>query len=232
MVDEETRLRLVKSVADLDEVAALALVRHRLEVRDDPLAIVEDCERGMRLVGERYEQKEYFLAGLIMAGEIFRQVLEVAQPHIEQVLARNVRGRVLIGTVQGDIHNIGKDIVCVALRAFGFTVEDLGVDVPARMFVERASAVRPDIIGLSCILTSSFDGVRETVRLLREDAPPALRTVPIIVGGGQLNEDVCRYMGADYWTSDGMEGVRICERIVQGDGVSCVEDTEAVPPSL
>lgn len=215
IVGEDLRVALTAAVADLDEKAALSLVHRRLELGANPLAIVEDCENGMRQVGERYERREYFLAGLIMAGEIFREVMELVQPSMEQVLAGHGSGRVLLGTVEGDIHDIGKDIVYLALRCFGFTVEDLGVDVPPRKFLERAIAMRPDIIGLSGILTSSFASMRDTVRVLRTDGPPEIQSIPVLIGGGQLTEEVCRYIGADYWVDDAIEGVRICRRVVQ-----------------
>lgn len=212
---ESRRRELTAAVAELDEKGAMEIVHRRLEMGDNPLAIVEDCENGMRQVGERYENREYFLAGLIMAGEIFREVMELVQPSMEQVLTGHGSGRVLIGTVAGDIHDIGKDIVYLALRCFGFTVEDLGVDVPAEKFLERAIAMRPDIIGLSGILTSSFESMRETVRVLRASGLPEIQRIPILIGGGQLNEDVCRYIGADYWVNDGIEGVRLCRQVVQ-----------------
>jgi len=215
MNEEDLRQKLIDAAADLDEQATLDLTRRRLAQGHDPLQIVEDCEHAMRIVGERYEQHEYFLAGLIMAGEIFRQVMEIVQPSMERVLAGHDSGRMLIGTVQGDIHNIGKDIVNIALRCFGFSVEDLGVDVPPRRFLERSLATRPDIIGLSCIVTSSFDSMRETVQVLRTNTPRYVQNIPIVIGGGQLNEDVCRYVGADYWITDGIEGVRLCQHIMQ-----------------
>lgn len=215
MIDKNLRQELAAAVADLDEKAALELIRRRLDLGDDPLAIVEDCEIGLRLVGERYERYEYFLAGLIMAGEIFREMMELVQPSMEQVLVGHTAGHVLIGTVQGDIHNIGKDIVHLALRCFGFTVEDLGVDVPPQKFLERAIETRPDVIGLSGILTNSFSSLRETVHMLRTDTLPHIQSIPIVIGGGQLNEDVCRYVGADYWVTDGIEGVRLCQSIIQ-----------------
>lgn len=215
MTEDNLRRTTIDLVADLDERAVLTLVRRRLDVGDDPLEIVEDCEHGMRIVGERYERHEYFLAGLIMAGEIFRQVMEVVQPSMERALAGHESGRVLIGTVRGDIHDIGKDIVHIVLRCFGFTVEDLGVNVPPQQFLERAIATRPHIIGLSGILTSSFSSMRETVRTLRTDTPSHIQSIPIVIGGSQLNDDVCQYVGADFWVTDGMEGVRLCQNIIQ-----------------
>lgn len=215
MIDVNLGQALAASVADLDEKTALEIVHRRLAMEDNPLTIVEDCELGMRLVGERYEQHEYYLAGLIMAGEIFRQVMELVQPSMEEVLAGHDSGRVLIGTVQGDIHDVGKDIVILALSCYGFTIEDLGVDVPPHRFLERAMEIRPDVIGLSGILTNSFESMRETTRILRMGTPLEIQRIPIIIGGGQLNEEVCRYVGADYWVTDAIEGVRLCRNITQ-----------------
>jgi methanogenic corrinoid protein MtbC1 len=213
MDNTETRSELVTSVADLDETVALSLVQKRLEQGDDPLEIINDCEQGMRLIGERYEKREYYLSALIMAGEIFRQVIDHVQPKLEQTLSGNTSRRVLLGTVQGDIHDIGKDIIHILLRCFGFTVEDLGVNVPPHAFLERALATQPDFIGLSGILTSAFDSMAETVRMLRTDTPPQIASIPIFIGGSQVNEDVCNYVGADYWASEGTEGIRLFKTI-------------------
>ena len=161
---------LKEGIADLDETGVLEAVQSGLAKGEDPVAVIAACEAGMRLVGERYESREYYLSGLIMAGEIFREVLEIARPALEQSLAGHARGRVLIGTVQGDIHDIGKAIFQIALSAYGFTVEDLGVDVPPRAFVERARTWRPDIVGLSGLLSTAYETMRDTVKLLNDQA--------------------------------------------------------------
>ena len=149
-------IELVKLLADLEEEAVLELVRQRVAAGDDPLQIIEECNAGMRQVGERYEQRQYFLSGLIMAGEIFREVMEIVQPVLENRASRQASGRVLLGTVQGDIHDIGKDMVGMLLTCHGFTVIDLGVDVPPAEFVEQVSKHKPDIVGLSGVLTASY----------------------------------------------------------------------------
>ncbi len=147
-----------------------------------------------------------------MAGEIFRQVLELTQPALQEALKGEASGRVLIGTAHGDIHDIGKTIVHIALRSFGFQVEDLGVDVPPQRFMERALTWQPDVIGISGLITSSYESMRETVRLLRATST---RPIPVIIGGGMMNEQICRFVGADYWTNDALKGVRICEEIIR-----------------
>ncbi len=211
-MDPEIWNSLKEKVAALDEEGVLKTVRRSLEAGENPLEIIAACEAGMRLVGERYEQRIFYLSGLIMAGEIFRQVLEITQPAIRATLKGSAFGRVLIGTAHGDIHDIGKTIVQIALQSFGFEVEDLGVDVPPHRFVERAQAWQPDIIGISGLITSSYESMRETIRLLRVTQPIP---IPIIIGGGMINEQICQFVGADYWTNDALKGVRICEQIVQ-----------------
>jgi methanogenic corrinoid protein MtbC1 len=215
MADEERGQGLIMHLADLEESYVLRLVQRLIDEGQDPLAIIKDCEQAMRLVGERYEKQEYYLSGLIMAGEIFREVMTMVQPFMEQKLTGNTSGQILLGTVQGDIHNIGKGIVEVALRCYGFTVEDLGVDVPPKRFLEQIENNPPDVIGLSGLITVAYESMKETVKLLREKSLPEQPGIPIIIGGGTLNETVCRFVGADFWTTDALEGVRICQRIVQ-----------------
>jgi methanogenic corrinoid protein MtbC1 len=213
---QEIHAVLIHQVAELNEQAVLALVQERLSHGDDPLSIVEDCQEGMRRVGQRYEQGKYFLAGLIMAGEIFREVMELAQPVIEAQIRGEESGRVLLGTVQGDIHDIGKNIQGMLLSCHGFTVYDLGVDVPPAVFLAQAMKLKPDIIGLSGLLTSSYDMMRDTITLLRDVSVSEVAGIPIIIGGTSVNEQVCLYVGADYWIVNAMEGVRLCQRLMAG----------------
>jgi methanogenic corrinoid protein MtbC1 len=213
----ELQSALIDHVAELDERAVLALVRERLDKGDDPLSIVEECQEGMRRVGQQYEQGRYYLAGLIMAGEIFREVMELAQPAIEAQVDAEESGRVLLGTVEGDIHDIGKNIQGMLLSCHGFTVYDLGVNVPPAEFLAQARRVRPDIIGLSGLLTSSYDAMRDTITLIRGGSDTEVADVPIIIGGTSINEQVCAYVGADHWIINAMEGVRLCQRLLAGD---------------
>ena len=206
------RTELIQNVADLKEQEAITLVRVRIEKKDDPLAIVEDCQEGLRQVGERYERQEYYLSGLIMAGEIFREIMEILSPIIEVRFSGHDSGVILLGTVEGDIHDIGKNNLSLLLSSYGFTVHDLGVDVPPQEFLNKALQFKPDIIGLSGLLTSSYDSMRETVRMLRTLDDRQITSIPIILGGNQLNEQVCNYVGADDWVTDAMTGVRCCQK--------------------
>jgi methanogenic corrinoid protein MtbC1 len=202
------------ALVELDEQTTLDLARGALAAGVRSLALVKVCEQAMRIVGERYERHEYYLSGLILAGEIFREVLEMAQPGLEQELAGEATGHVLLGTVAGDIHDIGKNIVVTALRSFGFTVTDLGVDVSAARFAQAAAAQHPDIIGLSGLISSSYHSMKATVALLHAAEAGLEHVPPVILGGGVIDEEVRRYVGADSWSTDAMEGVRICQRMI------------------
>ena len=206
---------LAALVSQLDEDAVLAQVKMRISAGEDPLQIIEECNAGMRIVGQKYENGEYFVSGLIMSGEIFREVVELVQPHIIMQAQGRSSGVVLIGTVAGDIHDIGKNMAGMLLSCYGFTVIDLGVDVPPENFAEKAIEIKPDLIGLSGLITASFEMMKETIATLREKAAAHELSFPIIVGGGMIDEQVCHYVGADYWVKDAMSGVRLCQKLMK-----------------
>ena len=209
-----TRERLINLLADLEEDDVLQLVYQRVAAGDDPLQIIEDCNEGMRLVGQRYERGEFYVSGLIMSGEIFREVVEYVQPMLEQRANGHSSGRVLVGTVSGDIHDIGKNMVGMLLACHGFTVIDLGVDVPPAEFAAKALEIKPDIVGLSGLITSSFESMKTTVTVLRAEAQQHAIDFPIVIGGGMIDEQVCRFVGADHWVNDAMSGVRLCQHLI------------------
>lgn len=206
--------RLSALIAELEEETVLALVQERLAAGDDPLQIIEACNAGMRVVGQKYENGEYFVSGLIMAGEIFREVVELVQPLLEKRADGKSSGLVLIGTVSGDIHDIGKNMLGMLLACYGFTVIDLGVDVPPDDFAAKAIEIQPDLVGLSGLITASFEKMKETVTVLREKATAAGVSFPILIGGGMIDGQVARYVGADYWEKDAMGGVRLCQELM------------------
>ncbi len=215
MTHEDTRQELVKHLTDLDEKYVLNLVQRLLESGVDPLTLIKDCEKAMLAIGELYAAGEYYLSALIMAGEIFREVMVLTRPLMATAVTGTSAGLVLLGTAQGDIHDIGKSTVGVALQCYGFAVEDLGVDVPPQRFLDYVKANSPDVVGLSGLITLAHESMKETIQLLRDNAPPGKASVPVIIGGAALNDRICQFVGADYWTTDAMEGVRICQKLVE-----------------
>lgn len=214
---ENEHQRLITDVEELKEEKALARVHTLLESGEAPMRIIESCQMGMRLVGERYHRRQYYIAGLIMAGEILRQVVRIAQPQLTQLTTSKSTGTLLLGTVAGDIHDLGKDIFSILLNCHGFEVVDLGVDVPATDFVNRAIDVKPDIIGISALLTGVFDNLKSTVALLRTETRLKESQIPIIIGGAQLTRQVYEAVKADYWTTDAIDGVSICLKLMEGN---------------
>ncbi len=210
----DKRALLTQNLVELEENVVLALVGDRLAAGEDPLQILEDAQKGMHLVGERYEQRQYYISGMMMAGEIFREVMELVQPVLQHRLTGSESGHILLGTVQGDIHDIGKNIFSTLLRCHGFTVTDLGVDTPPTRFVAEVAKLRPDIIALSGLLTISYETMRTTVQQVRMLPDPHLASTPVIIGGGVVTAMVCAFVGAEYWASEAMLGVQLCKQII------------------
>jgi methanogenic corrinoid protein MtbC1 len=197
---------LMQKLADLDEEGTLALAKAELEAGTDPLQLFEACRQGMVLVGERYEDGEYYVSDLMMAAEIFKQVAAILEPQMVGTVAET-KGAVVIGTVQGDIHDIGKDLVVGMLRAGGFEVHDLGVDVAPAAFVDKVQETGAKVLALSGLLTIAFDAMKETVAAV---AGAGLRPgVKIMVGGGPVDETVCKYTGADAWGQSAQAAVSL-----------------------
>ena len=215
---ENEHQQLISDIEELKEEKALAMVHTLLESGEMPMRIIDSCQMGMRLVGERYHSRQYYIAGLIMAGEILRQVVAIVQPQLTQLAASKSAGTLLLGTVEGDIHDLGKDIFKILLNCYGFDVVDLGVDVPAMDFVTQAIDVKPDIIGISALLTGVFDNLKSTIALMRAEDKLKTARIPIIVGGSQLSQQVSEAVQADYWTTDAIEGVNICLKLMGSNG--------------
>ncbi len=186
---------------------ALKIVQQRLDSGDDPMAIIASCREGMADVGKRYETNEYYVSDLIMAGEVFKLSMSMIGEKF-QTDSGPKRGSVVIGTVKGDIHDIGKDIVVSLLQAGNFNVIDLGVDVPAENFVKAAKESGASVVGLSGLLTISFDAMRETIAALKSAGLP----VKIMIGGGPVSEQVRQQVGADALGTDAQAAVDLCNK--------------------
>ena len=198
---------LVHALVEMQEDEALRKTREMLEEGADPLAILEACSTAMETVGMRFEKGEYFLPHLMMAGEMLNQISEMIKPLIREERSGAGRGRVLIGTVKGDIHDIGKNIVIFLLEANGFEVRDIGIDQPPEKFVEAIRSFRPQVVGMSGLLTLAFDSMKKTVQAIEEAG--LRKEVKIIIGGGQITEKVREYTGADAYGPDAVAGVRL-----------------------
>jgi 5-methyltetrahydrofolate--homocysteine methyltransferase len=204
---------LADALAGLNENQVARLVQQELDAGTDPMSILEECRKGMDIVGERYKSGEYFLSELIVSGEIFKEAMKVVEPRLHAEREGQTLAKMVLGTVKGDIHNIGKDIVALLLKAAGFEVYDLGIDVPPSAFVDKLKETGAPILGMSGLLTPSFESMRETVKAV--EAAGLRNRVKIIVGGGIVTELVKRHTGADAFTDDCIEGVEICKRFVR-----------------
>jgi methanogenic corrinoid protein MtbC1 len=204
--------QLATAMAELEESTVLKLVQAKLNAGENPMAILASCREGMVLVGKRFEAGEYWVSDLMMSGEIFSQV-SVLLGSLLKTDTLGAGGKVVIGTVKGDIHNIGKDIVVNLLRAANYDVCDLGVDVPPQKFVEAVADTGATVVGLSGLLTVAFDSMKETADAL---AAAGLRpNVRVMVGGGSITEKVQHYTGADAWGADAQSAVSLCNQWIK-----------------
>ena len=212
---------LVRYVEQLDEENSIRLAKEALNEGIDPLYLLDLMNEGMKRVGKLYDRRDYFIADLIMAGLIFRQVLELEEmTEFFHGSYNRKSGKIILGTVKGDIHDIGKDILKYMLEAYGFEVIDLGVDVPRENFVKNVEKHNPDILALSGVLTSTVDEMKEVVNALLE---VNLRDkVKIIIGANHLTKDSFKFIGADGFATDASVGAKLCREwmnVGNGQGV-------------
>ena len=205
---------LAELLADLKESEALAFVEKALEGGTDALELLEQAKEGMNIVGERFADSDYFIPDLVFSGEILRRIVTLLQPHLKKQGESKKAGKVVIGTVKGDIHDIGKDLVVFMLDVGGFEVTDLGIDVPVERFVDAIKETGSKVVGLSGFLTLAFDSMKETVDAIEK---AGLRhDVKIMIGGGQMDEQVRKFTGADAYGKDAVEAVRLARGWIGG----------------
>lgn len=197
--------KLLDAVVNMRENEALALAQALLDNNAAPIEILDACTRAMETVGKRFEAGEYFLPELMMAGEMLKQISGKVKPRIQGQTGNKKAGRVLIGTVQGDIHDIGKDIVSFLLDVNGFEVRDIGIDVSPETFVGEIRAFKPQVVGMSGLLTLAYDAMKETVAAITDAG--LRKELKIIIGGGQMSPMISEYAGADACAKDAMDGV-------------------------
>ena len=200
--------KLVTAIADMKEEAAMSLARAMLDKGEDPQAILDAGSKAMTFIGNRYDAGEYFLPELILAGDMMKQLGDLVKPKLGGKAAQTKPlGKVVIGTVAGDIHDIGKDVVAFMLDVNNFEVHDLGADVSRETFVEKITEVKPDVVGMSGFLTLAFDQMKLTVEAIREAG--MREKIKIMIGGSIMNEEAAEYAGADAYGADAMTAVKL-----------------------
>jgi 5-methyltetrahydrofolate--homocysteine methyltransferase len=206
--------KLVGAIANMQEEEALSLARERVADGSEPRVILAAAREAMDSVGRRDAEGISFLPELILAGEMLNQIMDLVKPELARLPKIERRGRVLIGTVEGDIHDIGKNIVTFMLDVNGFEVLDLGVDVPAQKFAQAIRDFQPQVVGLSGFLTLAFDAMKETIEAIKET--DSRNKVKIMIGGGQINEEVRKYTGADACGKDALEAIKLAKNWIEG----------------
>lgn len=202
--------RLVTLIADMEEEEAIKLVQQMIDAGEDPQTVLDAGREAMTIVGQRYEEKEYFLPELIIAGDMLKAIGDIVKPKLAaQRAGKPAAGKVVIGTVQGDIHDLGKDVVAFMLDVNNFEVVDLGVDVPAETFVQKVAEVKPHVVGLSGFLTMAFEQMKKTVEALNEAG--VRDGVKIMIGGAIMDDAAAQFIGADAYGADASAAVRLCQ---------------------
>ncbi|MFH0730247.1 MAG: cobalamin-dependent protein [Pseudomonadota bacterium] len=212
LLPQKQKNRLIKLIADLEEKESLAMLKKLHAAGIGPIALFQCCMEGVHQVGIRFEQGRYFISALIMAGEIIRQASEFLNPFLTGCKTGNITGKVLLGTIEGDIHDLGKNIVKDLLQCNGFEVTDLGVDVPVKTFTERALDIKPDIVAISCLLTTCLPFLATAIELLHRHRSE--RPYITIIGGCCIDQQVNTHVKADYWFPDAISGVNFCKKLL------------------
>ena len=204
--------RLEQAVIDGDSDTAVALTEEALSAGSDPNVILEDAlTKGMRHVGDLFEAGEYFVPEMLVAAEAMGKATDVLRPHLAKGSYQN-KGKVVIGTVEGDLHDIGKRLVAMMLEGTGFEVIDLGTSVPATDFARAVEESGAELVALSALLTTTLPAMEESIRLIRAlDQTPAPK---IMVGGAPINEEFADRIGADGYAPDAARGAKLAESLV------------------
>jgi len=200
--------QLIDAITEMQEDEALRLTNELLDNGASPSDILSACKNAMDVIGKRFEDGEAFIPELMLAGEMMTAITGVLKPRMAEEASGAKLGKIVLGTVQGDIHDIAKDIVGFMLDLNGFEVTDLGVDVPPEKFVDTVKETGATIVGLSGFLTLAFDPMKDTVAALKA---AGLDNIKVMIGGGQIDENIRQYTGADAYGKDAMAAVSIAK---------------------
>jgi len=205
---------LITLISELKKKQAIEVTQQRLQAGEDPLKILDDGSKAMQIVGARFAEGTYFIPDLVYSGKILGEIAEMIKPGLSQSPESKKLAKIVIGTVAGDLHDLGKDLVTFMLDVNGFEVYDLGIDVQPQTFVEKIKAVQPEIIGLSGFLTSVYQAMKDTVDAI---AAAGLRDkVKIMIGGGVMDDEVKRFSGAEAYGRDAMAAVNLARKWSKG----------------
>ena len=200
---------LTEVVGDLEEDLAIEMLEDFLATNpseNEAMEAVNACQAGMSIVGDRFENGDYFVGDLIFAGELLTECIGILKPALGGENTKSL-GTILLGTVHGDLHDIGKNIFKSMAEAAGFSVVDIGIDVSVEVFVAKAKDVMPQIIGMSGVLTLAIDSMKDTIDAIKTAGVDA----KIIIGGNPVTKEACEFTGADSFTTNAAEGVKICQ---------------------
>jgi 5-methyltetrahydrofolate--homocysteine methyltransferase len=207
---EEVIEKLIESLATNDEDPSLQAVQEALNLGMQPYEIVNSgITKGLQIVGKKFEDKDYFLPDLLLAADIVKNIMGILDPLLKAGEGSYV-GKVVVGTVESDIHDIGKNIVIALLQSGGFETFDLGVDVPTQTFVEKVKEVNPNILAMSALLTTTMENMRDVIDALKKEG---LRDdLRVIIGGACITEEFVKEIGADALGADAIEALEICKQ--------------------
>ena len=205
---------LFEAIVELREKDVLRIVEERMLVGEDPIVVSELCREAMAEIGDRFAKKEYFLSQLVLSAEIFREIMEILEPRIlERTKGAKKLGKVVIGTVKGDVHDIGKNIVGAMLFAAGFNVIDLGKDVPTDEIVRKVKEENAPLLGVSALLSTTIPVIEEVIQALQE---AGIRDeVKVIVGGAPVTEEWARKIGADGYADNAPHAVTVAKAVLR-----------------
>ena len=205
---------LVELISELKKKEAIQVTEQRIAAGEDPLKILDDARRAMQIVGGRFSDGTYFIPDLVYSGKILEEIAALVKPGLSLTPESEKLAKIVIGTVAGDLHDIGKDLVTFMLDINGFEVFDLGIDVQPQVFVEKIKEVQPEIVGLSGFLTSVYRAMKDTVDAIKE---AGLRDkVKVMIGGGVMDDEIKRYSGADAYGRDAMAAVDLARKWTGG----------------
>jgi len=204
---------LITAMADIDDEKVLDLIEKYLSEGKEPFLILGDLKQGMDIVGQRFSEGEYFLVELVMSADVFKRAMEILEPKLLSTQKGGESGKIVIGTVEGDVHYIGKNLVVAFLLSNGFEVFDLGEDVPAEMFIEKLKETGAKVLALSGLITITHDVMKKTIEALVE---AGIRDdVKVLIGGGDIDQSIVDYTGADAFGKDAMSSIEIAKRFIE-----------------